>query len=398
MTTIPGSHLGIHPLLPRDPNEPHRTASPLELMFDLVFVVAVSVSAVALHEVELEGHVGAGVTSYLMLFFAIWWAWMTVSWFATSFATDDWLYRVGVIVQMAGALTIAAGARAGILEGDFTWVVIGYVVMRLVSVPQWIRVAVANPEYRRTATVYAVGIVAIQALWIGRQPMLPEWMQVPSFLFLVLLEVTLPAVAEQQQATPWHPHHMAERFGLFTIILLGESILASSNAILAAIEGSEEPMRFITIAGLGLVIVAAMWWTYFSRPVHPQIGALKASMVFGYFHYVIFASAGAFSAGIEVAVAAAQHEVHLDEVAIRSTLTVPVALFLISVWWLTLRHILPMWATIGIVTLAIVCGASALVPASLLITAIACIVIVVILEVTSGPPSPVAGSLKPSKA
>lgn len=79
---------------PRDPRAPHRVSTPLELLFDLVFVVAVSQASITLHHEIVENHVAEGVVGYLMVFFAIWWAWMNFSWFASAFDTDDWLYRL----------------------------------------------------------------------------------------------------------------------------------------------------------------------------------------------------------------------------------------------------------------------------------------------------------------
>ncbi|MCB1274123.1 MAG: low temperature requirement protein A, partial [Leucobacter sp.] len=61
---------------PRDPAQVFRASSPLELFFDLIFVVAVSFSATQLHHSEHAGEVGAGILGYLIVFFAIWWAWM----------------------------------------------------------------------------------------------------------------------------------------------------------------------------------------------------------------------------------------------------------------------------------------------------------------------------------
>ncbi|MEH3033517.1 MAG: low temperature requirement protein A, partial [Aeromicrobium erythreum] len=94
----------LHPMQARDPEEPGRTASTLELFFDLVFVVAVSIAAVSLHHELTEGHVVHGVVAFASVFFAIWWAWMNFTWFATSFDTDDWLYRVLTFLQMGGVL------------------------------------------------------------------------------------------------------------------------------------------------------------------------------------------------------------------------------------------------------------------------------------------------------
>ena len=123
----------------RDPAEPGRTASTLELFFDLVFVVAVSIAAVQLHHALTENHIVDGVVSYAFVFFAIWWAWMNFTWFATSFGTDDWLYRVLTFVQMAGVLVLAAGIEPAFVDHEFTLVVFGYVVMRVAMVAQWLR-------------------------------------------------------------------------------------------------------------------------------------------------------------------------------------------------------------------------------------------------------------------
>lgn len=194
-------------MLPRDPHEKHRAASPLELFFDLVFVVAVSFSSQELHHIEAAGHAGQGILGYLMVFFAIWWAWMNFSWFATAFDTDDWLYRVVTFIQMAGALLVAAGSSRAMAEQDFTLVTIGYVVMRLAMVFQWLRAAGSHPELRATALRYAAGISIVQVLWVIRL-FLPETAGFVGFFVLVVLEVSVPIWAESRHTTPWHAHHI----------------------------------------------------------------------------------------------------------------------------------------------------------------------------------------------
>ena len=82
------------PLTGRDATEPHRAATPLELLFDLSFVVAVAAAAAELHHGIAEDHVGVSVLRYLMVFFAIWWAWMNFTWFASAYDTDDVPYRL----------------------------------------------------------------------------------------------------------------------------------------------------------------------------------------------------------------------------------------------------------------------------------------------------------------
>src|SRR4051812_16430551 len=99
-------------LPPRDPGEEHRASTPLELLFDLCFVVAVGQAAARLHHSVGEAHVGHGLLGYVTVFFAIWWAWMNFSWFASAYDQDDVLYRLLTLVQMSGVLVLATGVDA----------------------------------------------------------------------------------------------------------------------------------------------------------------------------------------------------------------------------------------------------------------------------------------------
>ncbi|NQX29885.1 low temperature requirement protein A [Microbacteriaceae bacterium VKM Ac-2854] len=321
----------------REPRETRRAANPLELFFDLVFVVAVSFSSAELHHLESDGHAGAGILGYLMVFFAIWWAWMNFTWFATSFAIDDWLYRAMTIIQMGGVLILAAGAAPAMTEHDFTLVTIGYVIMRLALVGQWLRAAASAPAFRSTALRYASAITTVQLLWIARL-FLPETAGFIGFFILAAAEIAVPIWAESQHPTPWNAHHIAERFSLFTLILLGESILASANAVVDAIETGHHISDLLVISASGLVIAAGMWWVYFAREHHEHITSLRTSLTFGYFHYLIFAAAGAFSAGIEIAIDATTGDTDLNHSAAAAMLSIPVATFFLAVWWLTLRR------------------------------------------------------------
>ena len=93
---------------------PHRPATSLELLFDLVFVVAIAQAASRLHHGIVAGHTGEALLSYGMVFFAVWWAWMNFTWFASGYDTDDVPYRLLVLVQLIGALILAAGYSGGL--------------------------------------------------------------------------------------------------------------------------------------------------------------------------------------------------------------------------------------------------------------------------------------------
>ncbi|GGK91935.1 putative low temperature requirement protein A [Curtobacterium luteum] len=371
-------------MAPRDPAEAHRAASPLELLFDLVFVVAVGFAATNLHEIETEGHVSSAIVSYAFVFFAIWWAWINFTWFATSFDTDDWLYRVTTFVQMGGVLVLAAGVRPLMVDGDPAIVVVGYVVMRLALVGQWLRAAASAPGYRRTALRYAVGIVVVQALWVLAL-VLPEAALRGAIPVLILLEVLVPPVAERgSRTTPWHTRHIAERYSLFTLIVLGEGLVASASAVIDGLEHTDHLGSLLVLAAAGLVIVAGLWWIYFAREQHARIRSLPSALVFGYGHYVVFAAAGALPAGIEVAVSADAGEADLSHVTVAATIAVPVALFVLAVWALALRPSLSLgWnAVVVVLAAAVAVAASVVVPAvSLVATAVLVAAIVVVLEV-----------------
>lgn len=333
------SRVWYRPMTSRDSREGHRVATPLELLFDLCFVVAVAQAAAALHHAIAENHIGHGVLSFGMVFFAIWWGWLNFSWFASSFDTDDVPYRLVTLVQIAGGLTVAAGVSSA-FEGDFRITVAGYVLMRLAMVVQWLRVARTDRACRPAALRYAAGITIVQILWIVRLA-LPDSIAFPAFFVLLLAELAVPMIAERSAPTNWHPHHIAERYGLFTIIVLGESILGATTAIKKGLDAGEHIGSLISLAAAGLVLVFSLWWLYFDQPGHVRLSRAKNLLTvasWGYGHYLIFASAAAVGAGLEVAVDYDTHTGHVASLPAAMATTVPVAIYLLSVW---LMHIGP---------------------------------------------------------
>jgi len=121
----------LKPIHPRDPHEKHRVATSLELLFDLIFVVAIAAAGQQLHHALVENHIAQGLTLYFMVFFALWWAWMNFSWFASAYDNDDAFYRILTFVQIIGSLVMAAGIPSAFQQQDFDVIVIGYAIMRL---------------------------------------------------------------------------------------------------------------------------------------------------------------------------------------------------------------------------------------------------------------------------
>jgi len=335
-----GDHKPSHPLLrrmrSRDPRQAHRAATPLELLYDLCFVVAIAQAAARLHHGIAENHTPASLLGFGLVFFAIWWAWMGFTWFASAFDADDVIYRIKVLVQMAGVLVLAAGVPRAFDQQDFGLITLGYVIMRVGLVAQWLRAARADALYRKTALRYAVGITLVQACWIALLA-LPADRWVYGWLVFAPLELLVPAWAESARATPWHPHHIAERYGLFTIIVLGESVLAATLAIQAAVDAGSWTRDLACITVAAPVILFGMWWIYFLEPAQRLIDSSRKAFVWGYSHFFVFASAAAVGAGIAVCVDQATHHAHVPEVGARAALAIPVAIYLLSVWFTQYR-------------------------------------------------------------
>jgi low temperature requirement protein LtrA len=321
----------------RERSEPDRAATPLELFFDLCFVVAVSLAAAGLHHHFTDGHVGAGLLGYLTVFFAIWWAWMNYTWFASAYDTDDGPYRLATLVQIAGALVMAAGVPAVFDRNDYLVVTLGYVIMRFALVGQWLRAARSDTVRRHTARCYAVGIVVVQAFWLARLAMPGIW-GIVGLIALALAEIAIPAWAERREPTTWHPGHIAERYGCFTLIVLGEVVLGTTVALQEAFGEGQHLGPLVSLAAAGIVIVFSMWWLYFDEPAEELLSDLAASLRWAYGHFAVFASVAAVGAGLEVSVDYDTGHTGLGRLSVGFMTAAPVAIFLLMVWFL---HVVP---------------------------------------------------------
>ncbi len=322
----------------RSTDEPHRVSSQLELLFDLTFVIAVA--ALAHH---FAGAVGRGdglreIVPFLQVFFAIWWAWVNFTWFASAFDTDDVPFRVLTLVQMGGVLVLAAGVPAALDHDDWRTVTAGYAIMRVGLIAHWLRAALDDPSSRETALRYAAGIGLAEVLWIGRQVideagLLSDGTRLAAFAGLVAFELAVPLWAERSGATSWHPHHIAERYGLFAIILFGESVFAASTGVERALSAGGSSLALVAIGAAALVLVFALWWLYFLQPAGDGLVVHRErSYLWGYGHYGLLAALTAVGAGLELAVEQTGHAVAASGLAVGYAIAIPVTCFLLLTW------------------------------------------------------------------
>jgi low temperature requirement protein LtrA len=379
----------------RDPEEQHRAATPLELLYDLTLVVAFGVAADELAHFVAEDHVLAGVGGFAFAAFAVSWAWVNYSWFASGYDTDDWVFRLATMVQMVGVIVLALGIPQmfeSIDHGDTLDIgvmVAGYVLMRVALVFLWWQVAQQDPERRPTARTYIATIGVAQVGWVAVAFFdLPIVTTFLLFIPLFALELAGPLVAERKARTPWHPHHIAERNGLLVIITLGEVILgtvAALNAVVHGEAGWSVDAALLAVAGVGLTF--GCWWMYFSAPwAEPLVRHPERVFKFGYGHLAIFAPLAAMGAGLHVAAYALEGEAKIGTTATVLSVVIPFAIFglafyaLYSTLWHTADpfHLWLLAGTALLLAAAVLLAAAGVgVPVCLLVVALAPMVTVV---------------------
>jgi low temperature requirement protein LtrA len=327
----------------RDPDEQHRAATPLELLYDLTFVVAFGAAGNEAAHFVAEGHWRTALIGFGFGMFAVIWAWIQNTWFASAYDTDDWVYRLLTLVQMIGVLVLALGLPPmfeSINEGlavDNGVMVLGYVIMRVGLIALWLRAARQGPSRRSCALMYATTLFVAQIGWIVllvAETSIGVMFSVAAVL--VFIELSGPVVAERRYGgTPWHPHHIAERYGLLVIITLGEVILGTVAALDAVVraDGWTTETALVGLAGVGLAF--GMWWMYFVIPYGDLLHRFRGrSFGWGYGHLPLFASLAATGGGLHVAALYIEHEAHIGVVAVVASTAVPLAVYVLSLYGL----------------------------------------------------------------
>ncbi len=322
----------FNPIVARSKHEPHRSATPLELFYDLVYVVAIAFLAGELHHAVTElHHVQHSILMYFWIFWCIWWPWNTYTWFASGYDTDDAQFRLASFVQMVGVIIVAIGIKPAFHEENFLYIMLGYVVMRVPYIAMWIKVAFDDKASRPVALRYVFGVLAVQCGWTLTVLFYQSW---TVWILLLFCELLVPWFAERSikkgENTKYHVEHIEERMGLLTIIVLGESILASAHAF-ESVTKHYTPELGMTVSG-ALLILFSMWWLYFDDKVEEELHDETTCFIWAYGHYFLFAAAAAVGALISVCVDAVTHhgQISVDNAVL--ALAIALAFYLASVW------------------------------------------------------------------
>lgn len=319
---------------PRELDEKHRSATPLELLFDLVSVIAIAAAAMGLHHSLAEAHFAEGIIKFAVVFFSIWWAWMNFTWFASAYDNDDAYFRILTMIVMSGALVMASGINIFFKDTDLTLMVIGFIIMRLGMVVFWLRAAWFDKTHRKAALRYAGGISLAQIFWstiLLLQPL--DNINLYTLIAIgALIELLVPVIAERHTSTTWHRHHIIERYGLLNIIVLGETLLAGSMAINRAMSKHFD-ITLIYVAASALVTLFSLWWLYFSREEHLKDQNLSTAFSWAYGHFFIYMAGAAVGAGFAVLIdILTQHSDTSLQIGVYS-IAIPVSIYIFALWF-----------------------------------------------------------------
>jgi len=382
----------------RDPEEPARAATPLELLYDLTFAVAFGTAADQFAHYLATAQIRTAIIGFVFAAFAISWAWVNYSWFASAYDTDDWVCRLLTMVQMIGVVILALGLQPMFESIDHreslhNGVMIGgYVVMRVGMILLWARAARHDHPRRPIAKTYIWTISISQVGWVLLLlAQLPVTTTLAVATLLLLVELAGPWVAERKHGrggTPWHPHHIAERYGLLVIITLGEGVIGTVAALNAVVHGPEGwPVSAVLVAVAGIGLTFGMWWMYFAMPFGELLHAhRKRAFSFGYGHLLIFGAIAATGGGLVAAADYLDHHTRIGPVATVLSVAAPVAVFtlaLFAIWTALIRERDPfhlaLLAAIGAILLLSVLLASSGASMAVCLIVLACAPIVTVI-------------------
>lgn len=301
----------------------------LELFFDLIFVAAVAQVAEPLH----EHYSLSGVLRFATLFALIWWAWTGYTVFATRFNADDGIQRLLTLVQMFVVAAMAANAEDELHSRSSAGFMAAYAVLRLVLVGQYFR-ARHLPEARPLTTRYIVGHGTAALIWLA-SAFVPAPARYALWAAAFVIDLGTPWLALPHSAKlPPNPAHLPERFGLFTLILLGEAVIAVMHGM-----KSQEEWTLVAASSAfsGMALLFLVWWWYFDiaaaaseRFVRSHHDAIRFN-IWSYAHFPLYLGLIVTAVGVQRIVTAAARWTLNDEEALLMTSAAAVVMIAMAV-------------------------------------------------------------------
>jgi low temperature requirement protein LtrA len=284
-----------HPKLPSEyDGDTERHADWLELLYDLIFVAAVSILALDLS----SDYSFTKFLESIPIFFVIWWGWVGHTFYSSRFGTDDILHRALTLLQMLAVASLAVNVK-GAWSSTGTGFALSYAFLRILLIVEYFRVGRFLPEARGLTNYYCIGFGIAASLWIISAFIPTPW----RFIFwgvAIIIDLMTPITASDMHINlPAHPTHLPERFGLFTIIVIGEAVVS------VVLKISSLGMNFITgITGMMVIIISfSIWWGYFEESRGAEAKVLQSGdklskyQLWLYSHFPLMLGIVTFAAG-----------------------------------------------------------------------------------------------------
>jgi low temperature requirement protein LtrA len=286
--------------------EGERHATWLELFYDLLFAAVVAQLTFELSQ-DLSGF---GVLTFVVLCVPVWWAWVGQSFYATRFDTDDLGHRLFIIAQMFAVAAMAVTVHAGLGRGSAGFA-LSYAAVRFILVGEYLGAHIWVPAARSLTRRYGLGFGMAAGIWLAS-----AWVPIPFRFYLwglgLLIDFATPLSAGKlhSQLAP-HATHLPERFALFILIVLGESI---AGVVMGLTKHAWNVQSGLT-AALGLSIAFSLWWVYFDNIDGAAIRAARAQgriwlyQAWLYAHLPLVIALAATAVGVQDAIASPQDQV-----------------------------------------------------------------------------------------
>jgi low temperature requirement protein LtrA len=284
--------------------ERERHASWLELFYDLVFASAVSQVG---HSLYVNNNSIMSFLGTISLFVPVWWAWIGVTFYAARFETDDLVHRVFVLLQMMGAAALTINIHGALAEtsGNFA---ISYGAIRGFLVIEYLRTGRRIPAASRLANGLARGYLISTILWL-MSAVVPNPIRFLMWALAIGIDISTAILVGRKhiQLAP-NIFHLPERMGLFTLIVLGETIFG----LVASLSDHEWNIESTISIGAGLSIAFSLWWMYFDNvegsPIRAfrERGRVRIYTAWIYLHLPLVVGLVSTATGIRYIVSAAQ--------------------------------------------------------------------------------------------
>lgn len=296
-------------------------ASWIELFFDLVFVFVIAELS---H--HLKDHLSVvGFLQFAALFVPCWWAWVLFTFYTDRFETDDVIHRLLVLTGMLTIIFLGINVHNAFEEGAVGFA-IAYVTIRSIVLALYARAARHVPVARASLKLYLASYVPSTCLWLI-SIVVPEPFRYVLWAIAMIIELSVPIIGSRiLTGTPSHPSHLPERFGLFTMIVLGEAIVSVATGT----TGTNWQLPSIIAAVGGFAIAACLWWRYYNfLDSSVVIRGIRSVHIYNYGHLPILMGLTLVAVGTEHTIVEATE--HALSAGTRWALCGGVALYMLTI-------------------------------------------------------------------